>query len=278
MSTDKKEPAALPDPICGWLKLWSKYGVQVTFPLRGDITTYAAQIDYLFGTGFLTQCPGMEEGEEKEDIGWVCRIDHENERGVTPTVLLYSSTEQLTYSYLRKYLNTDADIKDFEFACKVRLNDLPIYPGNDHPQRGKSAKTDRFIVALGKPTTLIWKHNPRYRDAPQGDDNRKTAEKTKRLFVRWADTKPADTPKPDDGKPDAVVLAEIDVRLAADPTVASVNDDLLPWLRKQGRPTALAGFDKIRHKLEAHGVLWNAERKMFLEAVKPNNETFSEFS
>lgn len=273
---DRVEPPTAFDPVCGWLKLWHKRGVQVTIPLRGAIDTFAAQVDMLFDVGWLSQCPGMEEGEEKEDIGWVCRIDHESERGVTPTVLLYSATEQLTYSYLRKYLNTADDIKDFEFSCKVRLNDLPIYPGNDHPQRGKSPKTDKFIIALGKPTTMIWKHNPRFKDAPAppANDSRTASEKTKRMFVRWADQKAAaEAPPQAEERPDMKIVSAWTAWLASGEATPEAINDRLPELSKLGAMTKAAIWNPIKAGFTKDGWTFSPATRRF---VAPNNSEFAE--
>lgn len=156
-----------------------------------DASRLLASVDNLLMAGWLTMAPGLEAGEEKEDIGYVCRLDHETDGKTTPTVLLYSVNDQLTYSFLRRYMNTPEDVAAFEYASGMKYDSLPPYPGNDHPQRGVSPKTDRFIIKAPKPFGMVWKHNPRYKDAPAGQDTRSLAEKRKRDFFRWSTQIPA---------------------------------------------------------------------------------------
>ncbi len=170
---------------CGWVKIWHKRGVLVTVPLRGEASTFSQQIDALFDQGFLAQAPGLEEGEEKEQIGWVLRSVHSNEGRETPFVLLYSANEALTWSILKIYLNTDQDQAAFEFASKMRLSDLPEYVGQDKPQRSASGRTDKYIVPAPKPFGVVFRKNPKH-DATEAGKM-----KPARLFVRWADVAPA---------------------------------------------------------------------------------------
>lgn len=190
-----------------WVRLWHKSGVDVRIPLTANMPpVYAvgllASVDTLLAAGWLTNAPGLEVGEEREEIGWVCRLDHEKDGDTTPTVLLYSTNNQLTYSFIRKYMNTPDEVAAFEHASGMKYASMPAYPGNDHPERGASPKTDKFIVKASRPFGLVWKPNPRYKDAPAGQDTRSLAEKRKRDFVRWHDSKPAETPKVESVKPE----------------------------------------------------------------------------
>jgi len=174
-------------PDCGWVKMFHPAGVLVTLPVpAGDYRSAFAAVNAALEAGFLAREVGLEAGEEKEDIGWVLRLDHEKDGEITPTVLLYSNNPGLTWSFLRRYMNTPDDVAAFEAASGLKYDQLPAYPGNDHPERGAGQKTDRFIVKAPKPFGMIWKPNPRYMEAPAGQDTRSLAQKRKRDFVRWA--------------------------------------------------------------------------------------------
>lgn len=181
------------DQATAWIEVYHQRGLKVRLPIPLTETVTAetwgrvvASIDAALQAGLLASAPGAEPGEEKEMIGWVCRLDHydKKEGKTTPTVLVYSTNEQLTYSFLRKYLNNADEIAAFEKASGVTLASLPVYPGNDHPQRGSSPQTAQYIVKI-QPFGVIWKPNPSFKPAPAGDDTRSLGEKRKRDFVRW---------------------------------------------------------------------------------------------
>lgn len=176
----------VPEKNCGWIKPWHPKGLQVTLPIIADYDYAAAfkAVSASLDAGFLVAAPGLEEGEEKEEVGWVCRGAFEKEGEVTPYVLLYAVNEQLTWSFLKVYLNKPQDIAAFEYASKLQFDKLPDYVGNDKPQRGASKKTDAFIVKVPKPFTVVYKRNPKHNDTEEGKM------KPARLFVRWSDTKP----------------------------------------------------------------------------------------
>ena len=267
-----------PRPQNGWLKVYHPRGVQVTLPVFGvaecfDYAVAFANVGAALDAGFLLTAPGLDEGEEKEEIGYVLHALHERDGETTPVAVLYASNDALTWPILKVYLNKKSDVEAFEYASKMKLASMPEYVGNDRPQRGAGQKTDRFIIKVPKPFGVVFKKNPKHDDTEAGKM------KPARLFVRWADTKPAtEQPEQKSDGIDAAVLAEIDVRLAADPTVENINDDMLPWLRKKGRETAIAGFEKIKARLLTHGVRWDGERRIFVVPAKANNAEFDEFA
>ena len=146
--------------------------------------------------------PGLEEGEQQDDVGYLVRVTHESNGKATPYLLLYSANESQRYSFLKVYLNTERDIAAFELASGVKLATLKEYDGGYKLERGKSAKTDAYIHRV-KPFGVVYKTNPKFVEA-----DREAAVKRgevykvpQRLFVRWADqheqateTKPAATP------------------------------------------------------------------------------------
>jgi hypothetical protein len=186
---------------CGWTKLFHPKGPQVTIPVldltpAGSLACVAAYLD----AGWLLQAPGLEEGEEKETVGWVLRGGFERDGQVTPFVLLYAANEQLTWSFLKVYLNKPEDVAAFEFASKMKLNDIPDYIGDNKPQRGAAAKTDKFIIPAPRPFGVVFKKNPKHDSTEEGKM------KPARLFVRWVDQrpkeeKPAEKPRVDEETP-----------------------------------------------------------------------------
>jgi hypothetical protein len=209
----------------GSMKLFHPRGPQVTLPVLfdGDYRVAFAAVGAALDAGFLAEAPGLEQGEEKEEIAWVLRAGHEKDGETTPVVVLYSANDGLTWPILKVYLNKQADIEAFEHASKMKLDKLPEYVGNDRPQRGASQKTDTFIVKAAKPFGVVFKRNPRHDDTDAGKM------KPARLFVRWTDMKPAH--EPENG--DAGIRANLD-KYIADKGLPAAADLVLKGLGKEG--------------------------------------------
>lgn len=192
------------------MELWHPRGVQVSLPIDPvnppAIAEWRAIYDSVglaLDAGWLVQCPGMEEGEEKDDVGWVLKMEQEKDGEVTPCLLLYSSKENLKFSIVKVYLNKPEDITAFEYASKMKLAALPLYEGTNKPERGSNSKTDRLMVVPPKPFGFVFKKNPKH--DPNEEDIKKM--KPARLFVRWADQAPASQPaaEPAAAQPTATV-------------------------------------------------------------------------
>ncbi len=184
----------------GWVKLYHPAGAQVTFPVDLNVlvtpdqaTTMLQSVTNLLNAGFSVFQPGLEDGEQMDQIGFVVRKEKEGEGGeITPVIDLYPANGN--FRLLHIYLNTPADVQAFEKATGVKLEKLPIYEGTNAIERGQSAKVDRFVVKLSSPVKVVWKLNPRY-DPDETDIKKK---KPRRLFVRWADAPAAPAEGSDD--------------------------------------------------------------------------------
>lgn len=178
-------------------------GPQVQLPVPADPVEALSHVSLCLDAGWLAAAPGLEHGEQREDVGYVLRGQHEDNGQITPFLLLYDANEGHSYSFLKVYLNTDEDIAAFERAGKIRLGDLKEYVGNDKPERGKSSRTDAFIVKARKPFGVIMKNNPKYNEdakamcAGKGE----VYKIPRRLFVRWADISPVAAPTADAAPP-----------------------------------------------------------------------------
>ncbi len=178
------------DQMTAWVKLFHPRGPQVTLPLPPEAAAALAAVSAALDAGWLVQAPGLEEGEEKEQVGFVLKSIISNEEKETPFVLLYSCNDVLRWSFLKVYLNTEQDQAAFEFASKMKLATMPEYVGQDKPQRGVNHRTDSYIVPAPRPFGVVMKNNPKYN--PNETDPKK--KKPARLFVRWADTLPTEPP------------------------------------------------------------------------------------
>lgn len=209
----------------GWVKLYSPRGPQVTLPVtveRCDYAAMLANVHAMLDAGWLVVAPGLEEGEEKEEMGWVLRKEIERDGETTPVIAVYPSSEQLTWPRLKIYLNHASDVAAFEYASRLTLSKLPLYPGQDSPERGANTQTDKFIIKAPKPFGLIWKKNPKYNPDEPDPKKRKPA----RLFVRWQDQAPPQKPEPDQGKQDNAVVDRWLKWLQSYPALEAFNDSM----------------------------------------------------
>jgi hypothetical protein len=173
--------------LAGAVQLWHPRGVRASLPLAGDARAMLAGVDEYLAAGWLAQAPGLEAGEDRDEVSHVLRGEHERDGEATPYLLLYSANEALAFSFLKVYLNRPEDVTAFEDACGVSLVSLPLYVGNDKPERGKSRKTDEYIVKLPRPAGVVFKANPKWneQDKKAADARGEVYKTPRRLFVRW---------------------------------------------------------------------------------------------
>lgn len=170
---------------CGWVKLFHPSSAQVTIPLFLDKPILVAEAQALMASvtsllqaGFSVDAPGLEDGEHEEEMGFVVRRAKVNaDESETPVVDLYPVNAN--FRRVAKYLNEEADVREFETACGLSLASLPLYEGDNTIERGKNPKMEKYVVALKRPVKVVWKYNPRY----EGENDKKNP---KRLFVRWS--------------------------------------------------------------------------------------------
>ena len=185
--TNRKERTTMENTntVCGWAKVYHPSGLQVTIPLPVETSLTAANakamldsVSTLLTVGFLVNAPGLEDGEKVETIvGVVRRAKANDDASETPVIDLYP--DRANFRILGIYLNTEQDIQAFEKAAGVKLSELPLYDGDNAIERGKGAKTDKYVIALKQPAKVVFKANPKW----EGDEDKKHP---KRVFVRWA--------------------------------------------------------------------------------------------
>jgi hypothetical protein len=180
-----------PTTNCGWVKMFHPSGVQVTIPLPLESALPSASARAMFDSlttllqaGWLVNMPGLEDGERVDEIKHIVRRAKANEDGSeTPVIDLYP--DRANFRILGIYLNTEQDIQAFEQVAGVKLRDLPLYEGDNAIERGKGAKTDKYVIALKSPVKVVFKANPKW----EGDEDKKHP---KRIFVRWMTAQTSD--------------------------------------------------------------------------------------
>jgi hypothetical protein len=175
------------DSSVGFAKFYHPRGPLVSLPVPHDPKEAFCYIGKCLDAGWLVRAPGLDEAEEQDDVGFILRGAHDGNGELTPYLLLYSTNEALGYSFLKVYLNTEKDVDDFEKASGMRLTELREYAGSDKPERGRSAKTDAYIVPVKRPLSVIFKPNPKWRESERNAASARGEiyKIPRRLFVRW---------------------------------------------------------------------------------------------
>jgi hypothetical protein len=289
----------------GWVRLYHPSGAQVTLaviPFKDDQSArnWAADCFRCVGSyvdaGFAVDAPGLEAGEQIEEVGWVVRSDYDDGNEITPTVLLYSTNEKLEHSFLKVYLNTEADVAAFQKASGLTLQDLPSYVGQDKPKRGASRQVERYFVKA-RPFKVVMKNNPAYKeeDKKAADARKEVYKKPKRVFVRWSDqsgqpaqpTQNAQAPASDRTQGQQMYdeiereLVWWKAYLANDPSYAEINDHvrrlLMPMKNKEAKQAVWSQV--IVPWRDTVGAEWDNEKQAFVppkdpEAPDPNLPPF----
>lgn len=177
------------DPKYAFIKLYTPAGVQVSLPIPVDgsiIGTQEAQgvmtsVTNYLSAGFLVREVGVEEGEQKDMVGWVCRRAKIEDDGSETNILdFYVDHEAMQHRFMTVYLDDQARADAFFAASGVRHTALPLYEGAKPLDR-----TERLakvhVIRMPQPFGIITKLNPRY--VPDVKDSKVP----KRLFVRYAD-------------------------------------------------------------------------------------------
>lgn len=174
-------------PICGWIKPWHPSGIQVTLPVPfGSYASMFAAVSDAIATGFTASAPGLEQGEEQAEVGYVCRVHKSGERGASDLLFLYSPNDAWTWKFLYVYINNDEQALAFEEASGLKAASLPEYPSEAAPQRGKAA--DKYIIKSPRPFGVVFRENPKY-DENETDVAKKKSNGPKHKFVRWVNQK-----------------------------------------------------------------------------------------
>jgi hypothetical protein len=185
-------------PITGWTRLYHPAGVQVTIPIPMDapLSADAAQhtltsVSNLLDAGWLTDAPGLEDGEQKQEVVSVSR--RESKDG-TPIVAFYLAHPKTVKKFLHQYLNKPEDIQAFEAATGLKLESIPLWMGErdidrDHREAGK------YIIPLSRPIHIIWETNPKWQAwSAEGGKATGAIEPHKRILVRYDGIAPAQAP------------------------------------------------------------------------------------
>lgn len=181
---------------CGWVKLYTPDGALVTIPVTEKPLNYRAMlgnVGEMLAAGFRLTLTGLEIGEDREEVGYVCKgVTKDN----TTVLYLYSTNESRKFSVLNVYIDNDVQAADFEHASGMRLKDLPEYVADTKPTRGKNPKVDTYIIKAKRPFGVVMENNPDYNEATRQEvvARGEIYKKPRHIFARWADQRPEAAP------------------------------------------------------------------------------------
>lgn len=270
------------DQRCAWVKLYHKSGALVTLPVPcsvANLDCYVAAYAAVSGAieaGFTVNMPGLEAGEEKEQVGYVLRREKQNaDHSVTPIIDLYSPNDAVKFKVFSVYLNRDEDVEAFEKASGLSLDQLRVFPGTAAPERGANRQSDSFICKVNT-FAVILKPNPKWNP----DEKDATKKKPRRLFVRWdgqavASDSPEANGKVTGEKVNTTSTTSVDHKLV---------DEWKQFLRKEPNEVALTASLKAMNQIKCkytwravwqeiteyagyHGYDWDQENKKFVAPV-----------
>ena len=175
--------------ITGWTRLYHPAGVQVTIPIPLDAPLGAdaahlalASVSTLLDAGWTVEAPGLEEGEQKQEVVSVSRRESKDR---TPVVAFYLSHPKTVKKFLHHYLNKTEDVQAFEAATGLKLESIPCWMGErdidrDHREAGK------YIIPLARSIHLVWTVNPKWEQwSAEGGKATGAIEPHKRILVRY---------------------------------------------------------------------------------------------
>jgi hypothetical protein len=200
-----------PNPITGWTRLFHPSGAQVTLPIvYATASNMFGQVDAYLGAGFQVNAPGLEEGEQKQEVVSVSRREGKDS---TPIVAFYLAHPKTVKKFLHSYLNNQEDVLAFETATGLKLDSIPLWAGERDIDKD-SRQADEYIIPLPRPINLVWEVNPKWQTwSTEGGKSTGAIEPHKRILVRYDATgiKPVNAPlstpaTPGDPKPAAGAL------------------------------------------------------------------------
>jgi hypothetical protein len=167
----------------GWTRLYHPSGAQVTLPITyGVADLMFAQVDAYLTAGFQVDAPGLEEGEQKQEVVSVSRREASDG---TPIVAFYLAHPKTVKKFLHAYLNRPEDIAAFESASGLKLDSIPTWLGERDIDKDNKQAGD-YIVQLPRPINLVWEVNPKWLTwNAEGGKSTGGIEPHKRILVRY---------------------------------------------------------------------------------------------
>jgi hypothetical protein len=138
-----------------WVKAYTPDGEQmnITFGFENGNLIPAAEIKRrVLEAGYLLTMPGAKAGEDVEVITHVMKRLQFNKKdnSTTPCIGFYHESPGLVFAYWNHYLNSPADIADFEAVAGIKVDSIPLLEDAAFPKRDDHFK-QKYLVQLPRP-------------------------------------------------------------------------------------------------------------------------------
>lgn len=124
----------------------------------GTVQELLGKLDLVRRAGITPQAPGLEEGAEMEEVVAVMRREKPSDG--TPIVDFYPAWNNAgtygAYKFCSLYLDTPAEIAEFEAQAGLRLTDIPLYDGQQALKR-THGRAHAKEVQLSRPVQMTRK-------------------------------------------------------------------------------------------------------------------------
>lgn len=145
---------------------------------------YANALNYtnrVIALGANVNAPGLEAGEEKDEIGQIAHwLKDDNDGGQSHRVDLFVNHPQMVSRLMSVYVkHIPEELAAFKNITGIDLSTAKMLP-TLAPIQDKSKDKNGYVISLPHPVIAVWKHNPHYDESKKMEDG-----KPKRLFVRW---------------------------------------------------------------------------------------------
>lgn len=179
-------PYAIADVYHGsGLRVRVAFLIDASSPSSGAIEL-AEQVDAYLAHGWSVNAPGTEPGEEKEAVGYCLRTTVDGRSGPCSRIFFYSPDSGIEYQISSTYLNTPADIAEFEKQSGLTVSRMPEWPSAAAPKKGERGG-EKFICKVNRDFTIVRAPNPKYDPAAAAAAaaNKTAYTVPKRLFSRY---------------------------------------------------------------------------------------------
>lgn len=132
-----------------WVRVYSADGFEMSITLAvSSVAEASARLNDIREAGWLPRRPDAGEAGEIETIDTVVRRKTENGVPIIDFYACWSHENKFgAFKYAHKYLDKSEDIAQFEAQSGLKLNDIPLYEGQQAITR-KAEKPTRYEIKV----------------------------------------------------------------------------------------------------------------------------------
>lgn len=204
--------------------------------------------------------------EKTEPVGAFVRRDKDG----TPVIDLYPDQPGTKFPIATYYLNTSEQIREFCQTVGYKLDDIPIYVGDNKIERGKKPALDRFVITTRNPFAVVVTNNPKYseQEAQAARAAGKIYAVPKRRVVRIvALNRPSPNGQPvRPTAPDEPAISASEIQAALDqcPSLDELNHIVAEWRKMPHGQERDDSRKAINHYAQEAGFRYDQQTQQFV--------------